>query len=200
MGRESSRVGGLSQCTPHFLFETSKRKCAVHGGKEKMFRRVGPQVCGPPAAGGGKLVLPRGSQGRKRATLGVIRARGSPGYRQRRFSLPLAFLPGTIERQRIQTQGPFDFPPRRPPRRTRGTRPGKMSGPARAGRRLTGLAGTVSENPRQRGGTKMPKRDKTLFSLDRARPVSLLARQKRNGGADAPLSGGGAGGPGLHAH
>ena len=24
--------------TPHFLFETSKRKCAVHGGKEKMFR------------------------------------------------------------------------------------------------------------------------------------------------------------------
>ena len=21
---------------PHFLFETSKRKCAVHGGKEKM--------------------------------------------------------------------------------------------------------------------------------------------------------------------
>ena len=23
-------------CTPHFLFETSKRKCAVHGGKEKM--------------------------------------------------------------------------------------------------------------------------------------------------------------------
>ena len=25
--------------TPHFLFETSKRKCAVHGGKEKMFGR-----------------------------------------------------------------------------------------------------------------------------------------------------------------
>ena len=24
------------ECTPHFLFETSKRKCAVHGGKEKM--------------------------------------------------------------------------------------------------------------------------------------------------------------------
>lgn len=27
-------------CTPHFLFETSKRKCAVHGGKEKMFGRL----------------------------------------------------------------------------------------------------------------------------------------------------------------
>ena len=24
------------ECTPHFLFETSKRKCAVHGGKGKM--------------------------------------------------------------------------------------------------------------------------------------------------------------------
>ena len=27
---------GDGGCTPHFLFETSKRKCAVHGGKEKM--------------------------------------------------------------------------------------------------------------------------------------------------------------------
>ncbi|HJB76637.1 MAG TPA: hypothetical protein H9940_04555, partial [Candidatus Oscillibacter avistercoris] len=25
------------QCAPHFLFETSKRKCAAPGGKEKMF-------------------------------------------------------------------------------------------------------------------------------------------------------------------
>ena len=31
--RPSGAHGG---CTPHFLFETSKRKCAVHGGKEKM--------------------------------------------------------------------------------------------------------------------------------------------------------------------
>ena len=26
----------LPECTPHFLFETPKRKCAVHGGKEKV--------------------------------------------------------------------------------------------------------------------------------------------------------------------
>ena len=25
-----------AECTPHFLFETPKRKCAVHGGKEKV--------------------------------------------------------------------------------------------------------------------------------------------------------------------
>lgn len=31
-------AGGIvhAGCAPHFLFETSKRKCAVHGGKEKM--------------------------------------------------------------------------------------------------------------------------------------------------------------------
>ncbi len=33
-----------------------------------------------------------------------------------------------------------------------------------------------------------PERNKAVFSLDRARPVSLLARQKRNGGC-GPLSG-----------
>ena len=32
-------AGAHGRCTPHFLFETSKRKCAVHGGKEKMFGR-----------------------------------------------------------------------------------------------------------------------------------------------------------------
>ena len=35
-----SPLGGTGGCTPHFLFETSKRKCAVHGGKEKMFGRI----------------------------------------------------------------------------------------------------------------------------------------------------------------
>ena len=28
------------RCAPHFLFETSKRKCAAPGGKEKMFERA----------------------------------------------------------------------------------------------------------------------------------------------------------------
>ena len=36
-GRETVRLRRAGM-HPHFLFETSKRKCAVHGGKEKMFR------------------------------------------------------------------------------------------------------------------------------------------------------------------
>ena len=40
-GRGRGMPGFAGQgCTPHFLFETSKRKCAVHGGKEKMFGRL----------------------------------------------------------------------------------------------------------------------------------------------------------------
>ena len=46
--------GWLGRCAPHFLFETSKRKCAAPGGKEKMF---GGSVCAsadllPPAGDG----------------------------------------------------------------------------------------------------------------------------------------------------
>ena len=35
----SAPAGGIvhAGCAPHFLFETSKRKCAAPGGKEKMF-------------------------------------------------------------------------------------------------------------------------------------------------------------------
>ena len=33
-------AGAHGDAPPHFLFETSKRKCAVHGGKEKMFGRI----------------------------------------------------------------------------------------------------------------------------------------------------------------
>ena len=49
----SAPAGGIvhAGCAPHFLFETSKRKCAAPGGKEKMF---GGSVCAgadllPPA-------------------------------------------------------------------------------------------------------------------------------------------------------
>ena len=38
--------------------------------KKRTLRRVGPRKRIPPAAGGGRLALPRGSQGRKRVPLG----------------------------------------------------------------------------------------------------------------------------------
>ena len=62
---------------PHL--ETSKRKWAAPGGKEKMFRRVGLRRRRPPAAGGGRLAVPRGSQGRKRAALGETFGPGKSG-------------------------------------------------------------------------------------------------------------------------
>ena len=72
-GPPGGGLGGICSrrgCAPHFLFETSKRKCAAPGGKEKMFRRVGLRRRRPPAAGGGRLAVPCGNQGRKRAALG----------------------------------------------------------------------------------------------------------------------------------
>ena len=60
--------------------------------KRKNVRRVGLRQRRPPAAGGGRLALPRGSQGRKRTALGVIQARGSSGY------LPLRFYPQGVRR------------------------------------------------------------------------------------------------------
>ena len=90
MDGESSRVAGLSQCAPHFLFETSKRKCAAPGGKEKMF---GGSVCAGadllPPAGEGWLSLAAVRDGNA-PPLGKPSARGSSGYIKLLFSLPLA--------------------------------------------------------------------------------------------------------------
>ena len=86
------------RCAPHFLFETSKRKCAAPGGKEKMSRRVGLRRRRPPAAGGGRLAVPCGSQRRKRAALGET---SSPG-RYRDTPLPLSPLPLTLPRRSRQ--------------------------------------------------------------------------------------------------
>ena len=91
-GGACSRRGLFPQgCAPHFLFETSKRKCAAPGGKEKMF---GGSVCA-----GADLLPPAGEGWRSRAAvrdgnarpLGKPLARGSLGYTLLLFSLPLAW-------------------------------------------------------------------------------------------------------------
>ena len=198
---ESSRVGGWSQCAPIFFLKHQKENGRTRS-KEKMFRRVGPHTCGPPAAGGGRLAVPRGNQGRKRAALGVIQAWGSLGYRQRRFypqgvrrirkaaepqtaaqSLPLAFPRGTMERQRGQKQGPCVDHSGFPPHRTRGARPTQLSGPARAGRRPTVFAGTGSEDPRRAEGHCTGARQKSgLFFWTVHGPFSFPQDGKENGG------------------
>ena len=74
-------AGGIVHAgyAPHFHFETSKRKCAAPGGKEKMSRRVGLRRRRPPAAGGGRLAIPRGGQRRKRPALGETFSPGKSG-------------------------------------------------------------------------------------------------------------------------
>ena len=65
---------------PPFLFWSCQKRngpCTVQ--REKTLRRVGPHGCGPPAAGGGWLAIPCGSQGRKRPALGGVQARGCTG-------------------------------------------------------------------------------------------------------------------------
>ncbi|WP_204805848.1 hypothetical protein, partial [Oscillibacter valericigenes] len=73
-----------------FLFETSKRKCAAPGGKEKMF---GGSVCASadllPPAGDGWLSRAAVRDGNA-LPLGRPLARGSLGYLLLLFSLPLA--------------------------------------------------------------------------------------------------------------
>ena len=77
------------------------RSCQKRNGpctvqREKTLRRVGLRKRSPPAAGGGWLAVPCGSQRRKRVALW---ARGSLGYTLRRFSLPLAWwLMGLLQR------------------------------------------------------------------------------------------------------
>ena len=74
-GKSAMLMAG--QMRPHFLFETSKRKCAAPGGKEKMF---GGSVCASadllPPAGEGWLSLAAVRDGNA-LSLGNLLARGS---------------------------------------------------------------------------------------------------------------------------
>ena len=106
-------------CAPHFLFETSKRKCAAPGGKEKMF---GGSVCASadllPPAGESWHFLVEVRDGNARP-LGKPLARGSLGYMLRRFSLPLALphggVSGSEKSSSLMRQLPRR-PPHHPPR------------------------------------------------------------------------------------
>ena len=200
-----------------------------------MFRRVSPRQRGPPAAGEGRLVVPRGSQGRKRVSLGVIQARGSPGYPLRRFyPQGVRRIRKRQSRQRLRSrcrwpslagQGPTHRsapirwgllpsagadlrvrPLERPfagpwsgsgfrsrghamttpmtalpnTRRKDGTR--ERSGASR--QETDGFSGTDSGDPRPRGGTKVPERDKKRpFLLDRSAARFLFNKiEKKMGG------------------
>ena len=184
-GRKLAPARGLVQpgCAPHSLFETSKRECAAPGGREKMSRRVGPHTCGPPAAGEGRLAFPRGGQGRKRAALGEPFGPGKP-----RISSALISAAANCPLRVKEEQRPFDFPPRRPPRRTRGARVVQAHGPARAGRRSEVSPTPIRKTPVRAEGHCTGARQ-SVFSLWTGRsPFLFLARQKR-GPRRAPRGG-----------
>ena len=92
-GRSAMLMAG--QMSPHFLFETSKRKCAAPGGKEKMF---GGSVCAGadllPPAGEGRLSRAAVRDGNA-PPLGNPLAWGGLGYPLRLSPLPLAWRSGT---------------------------------------------------------------------------------------------------------
>ena len=65
---------------PPFSFRSCRKEngpCTVQ--KKRTLRRVGLRQRRPPAAGGGWSAVPRGSQGRKRAALGVTVGTGRSG-------------------------------------------------------------------------------------------------------------------------
>ena len=158
------------------------------------------------------MALPRGSQGRKRVSLGGYQARGNPGYIFLLF--PLA-LPWQFARHPVLTRrgGPV-CPPfslsRQPPDKAQanlggqtfrqlprglnqthncGARPTQPSGPARAGRMATKNGGTDSEDLRFKPTcAKAQVRRPAIFLLDRSRPVLFLSRTKREWGVDCPAS------------
>ena len=71
---------GLVPMHPPFLFWSCQKRngpCTVQ--REKTLRRVGLRRRRPPAAGGGRLTVPLGSQGRKRAALGESFGPGKSG-------------------------------------------------------------------------------------------------------------------------
>ena len=174
------------RCAPHFLFETSKRKCAAPGGKENMF---GGSAC----AGGGRLAVPCGSQRRKRAALGET---SSPG-RYRDTPLPLSPLPLTLPRRTRQRLAKRKarkeklveciLAPRRcrhhPPRDSSHDLAEDDSVPE--GKPKSALA-PIRRPPSAQRRECAGVRQKRPFLLDRARPVFFSARPKRKWGAHCP--------------
>ena len=86
-------------CTPHFLFETSKRKCAVRGGKEKMFQSKLARMCKFEETGSQLFSAKtcsslRGTGGVRRSS-GLVRRAGRTAVLgvQRGYSLLLFPLP-----------------------------------------------------------------------------------------------------------
>ena len=104
-------MGMAGRCAPHFLFETSKRKCAAPGGKEKMF---GGSVCASadllPPAGEGWHSLVEVRDGNA-LPLGKALARGNTGIHPAPLSAAAHVPAWNSQRQRKEKQRQYDNHP-----------------------------------------------------------------------------------------
>ena len=163
----SAPAGGIvhAGCAPHFLFETSKRKCAAPGGKEKMF---GGSVCA-----GADLLPPAGDGWRSRVEvrggnalpLGSPSARGGSGMPPAPISAAAGSSARERERQRKEKLRQYDNHPDEVRIIRHGTvvsTSQKMIACPKASpnRRLHRYA-----DSRQRGGTKVPECAQAAFSF-----------------------------------
>ena len=180
---------------PHFLFETSKRK-RPHPVKRKNVWRVGPQVCGPPAAGGGWLALPCGGQGRKRAALGEASSPGKSGIHPTPLSAA-AHAPARNS-QRVAKRNA-----RKEKLVKCDDHPEISAGTANAGRDLDGgtvrrepaedqlvLSAPSRKTPVRAEGRRTGARQKAAFSLGPSTARSLFVKNKKRmgGGMTRPSS------------
>ena len=167
---------------PPFSFRSCRKEngpCTVQ--KKRTLRRVGLRQRRPPAAGGGRLALPCRSQGRKRAALGEIFGPGRSGIPFAPLFAAAHVPARNSQRQRKEKQRPCVNHPDNLRTIRHGT---AVTGIAEENSVPEGQAKSALapiRRPPSRGGP-LHRSAPTLFSLDRARPVSLLARQKRNGG------------------
>ena len=195
------------QSTSHFLFVLDKKKTGR--GRSKRKNRFGGSGCASAslhAAGGGWLALPRGSQGRKRVSLGNIVCPGKSripssslsagaGLVVCRASASIPVCQAPIDRQGSEQAGLGGQAFRQPPRSlrqsgNRGARPAQRTCPARAGRRPANFVGTYSEQLPHLSKPAHMRRfcAQRFFLLDRPRPVLFLSRTKREWGVDCPAS------------
>ena len=198
LGDLCSRRGLVRRDAPPILFLVApKRECAAPGGREKALRRVGLRQRRPPAAGGGWLALPCRSQGRKRTALGE--SLGPGRFRDTPASLSAA-APPSAENQPARSDAerakreagqmrsctPTTSAPSATGRQSQKSQ--KMIACPKAGqnRRLP-----RSADPRRAEARTRRSASKRSFLLDRARPVSLLARPIRGPAAPRTVGRGG---------
>ncbi len=203
MDGEISHADGWTDAPPILFLEAPKRECAAPGGREKALRRVGLHQRRPPAAGGGRLAVPCGSQGRKRAVLGESFGPGKLGIHPAslfaaagEWSMKVAaWVNATVsttaraarseaeraerEAGQMRSCNPTTWAPSATGRQYRPCRR-----PKRARRQGQIGACTDTPTPVARGGPLHRSAPKRPFLLDRARPVFFSAKtEKKMGGA-----------------